>query len=134
MHPPLVDLDPFDLPEWLGTAEVTWVGEGGLRGSAEVTGRLETTDPVRHHPCDLLAVDLAFPAPLAPDAVRVRAHQAWQHGQVLVVARGDRLVLAVPGTTFNADTVIDALARLALSVGADATRYSVRLRIGRDPR
>lgn len=133
MRPPLLDLDPFDLPAWLGTAEVTWEGRGGLRDSAEVTGRLMTIDPPDEHPCDLLAVDLAFPTPLAPDDVRVRAHQAWQHGQVLLVARGERLVLAVPGTGFTADVVIDALGRLALAVGADAARYSARLRIGRRP-
>lgn len=113
---------------------MTWEGQGGLRATAEVSGRLTTTDPAAEHPCDLLAVDLAFPAPLAPDDVRVRAHQAWQHGQVLLVARGDRLVLAVPGTHFTADLAIDALARLALAVGADAARYAALLRIGTGPR
>ena len=35
--------------------------------------------------CALLAVDEAYPAPVVDDDVRGRAHQAWRHGQVLLV-------------------------------------------------
>jgi len=126
------DVDPFDLPDWLGTSMVTWSALVGLRGCARVTGRLTSTAGAHELDCDLLAVDLAYPAPVASDEVRVRAHQAWQHGQVLLVSQDGRVVLAVPGTGFSADCVLDALSRLALAVGADATRYAVHLQIGRD--
>lgn len=125
----LAPLDPFDLPEWLGESDVTWIAGGGLRSGHAVAGSLsaEGHDPV---PCDLLAIDEAYPVPVASDAIRHDAHQAWRHGQVLLVDAGDRLTLAVPGTGFTADLVLDALARLAKAVGASADHYSVRLRIG----
>ena len=81
--------------------------------------------------CDLLAVDEAYPVPVADQDVRHDAHQAWRHGQVLLVGPDDRLTLAVPGTRFGPDLVLDALARLAKAVGAP-DRYAVLLRIGTD--
>ena len=41
--------------------------------------------------------------------MRVRAHQSWQHGQVLVQGEGSppRMLLAVPGTGFTADLVLE---------------------------
>ena len=122
-------LDPFDLPDWLGVAEVTWRAQDGLRTGALVTGVLEAAD-VEPVPCDLLAVDEAYPAPVVDDEVRLGAHQAWRHGEVHLVRRDGRLALAVPGTFFTADLVLDAFARLARSVGASADRYAVLLRIG----
>ncbi len=133
--PPLSDVDPFDLPEWLGECEVTWTPDVGVRTGHHVTGQLSAElrdggDPVLG--CDLLAVDEAYPSPVADDQVRLRAHQAWRHGQILLVSRDDRLTLAVPGTGFTADLVLDALARLAKAVGASADRYAAHLRIGAD--
>ena len=128
---PLEAVDPFDLPEWLGVAEVTWAAGSGVRTGHHVTGSL-TADGEAEHPCDLLAVDVAYPAAVAPDAVRVPAHQAWQHGEVLLVERDERLTLAVPGTCFTADLVLEALSRLARAVGASPDRYTARLRIGSD--
>lgn len=126
-------VDPFDLPEWLGEEQVTWAAESGLRGHHAVPGRLTggAHDPV---PCDLLAVDEAYPVPVAEQDVRHDAHQAWRHGQVLLVGPGDRLTLAVPGTRFTADLVLDAMSRLAKAVGASPDHYSVLLRIGADTR
>jgi hypothetical protein len=125
----LSPLDPFDLPDWLGVAEVTWSARAGLRGGYAVPGELvaEGHEPL---PCDLLGVDEAYPAPIASDAVRRRAHQAWRNGEVHLVRRDGRLALAVPGTFFTADLALDAFARLARSVGASADRYTVLLRIG----
>ena len=127
----LTTVDPFDLPDWLGVSDVTWAAEAGVRGRYAVPGHLCTDghDPL---PCDLLAVDEAFPVAVAPEPVRHGAHQAWRHGQVLLVDSGERLTLAVPGTGFTADRVLDALGRLAKAVGASADRYSVLLRIGAD--
>lgn len=125
----LASVDPFDLPDWLGVGDVTWTADAGVRGGSGVPGHLavEGYDAL---PCDLLAVDEAYPAPVAADDVRRDAHQAWRHGQILLVRSGDRLTLAVPGTAFSADLVLDAVSRLARAVGASADRYSVRLRIG----
>jgi hypothetical protein len=51
------------------------------------------------------------------------------------VCAEDRLTLAVPGTSFTADGVLDALSRLAKAVGASADQYAARLRIdGGQPR
>jgi hypothetical protein len=142
--PHLADLDPFDLPDWIGIADVTWTPTSGLRTGHHVLGVL-TGEPAGHPterapdapepvPCDLLAVDEAYPVPVADDDARLRAHQAWRHGQILLVALDGRLTLAVPGTDFTADRVIDALSRLAKAVGAKPERYAAHLRIGADAR
>lgn len=131
----VADVDPFDLPEWLGTDEVTWTSQSGLRSGHLVTGTLlgEGQDP---HPCDLLACDEAYPAPVVDEATRTRVHQAWRHGQVLLLTRtsedGDRLTMAVPGRDLTAGRVLDSLARLARAVGASADHYSALLRIGEE--
>ena len=129
----VAEMDPFDLPEWLGEEDVTWTSERGLRTGHLVTGLL-TGGSEQQSPCDLLAVDLAFPAPVVDDAVRTRAHQVWKHGQVLVVSREERPTLAVPGSSFTAERALEALARLARAVGAEPERFSVRLRLGIDER
>lgn len=124
------EVDPFDLPDWLGSADVLWTSEHGVRTGYLVPGQLSGGgEPV---PCDLMAIDEAHPAPVASDDVRTRAHLAWRHGQILLLERSDRLTLAVPGTRFSADLVLDALARLAKAVGAMPDAYSVQLQIGAD--
>ncbi|GAB2862780.1 hypothetical protein GCM10027026_10900 [Myroides odoratimimus subsp. xuanwuensis] len=122
-------MDPFDLPEWLGVDEVTWATEAGVRTSGHlVPGRL--TSPDEALPCDLLAVDEAYPAPVADEVVRRATHQAWRHGQVHLVEREGRLTLAVPGAELDAERALDAISRLARAVGASPERYAVLLRIG----
>ena len=122
-------VDPFDLPDWLGVDDVTWSALGGFRRGHVVPGQLEAAgrEPIR---CDLLAVDEAYPAPVVSDAVRILAHQAWRNGEVHLVAVEGRLAIAVPGTSFTADLAMDALGRLARSVGGSPDRYAVLLRIG----
>ncbi|MCW2794271.1 MAG: hypothetical protein JWO76_3369 [Nocardioides sp.] len=129
--PPLDPVDPFDLPEWLGESEVTWTPEVGVRTGHHVVGLLSgDADNAHELACDLLAVDEAYPAPVADDQTRLRAHQAWRHGQILLVAHDGRLTLAIPGTAFTADQVLDALSRLAKAVGVSPDRFAARLRIG----
>lgn len=128
---PLDDLDPFDLPEWLGEGDVVWSAGSGLRTAHHVVGLL-TGAQGQDLACDLLAVDEAFPRTVAHDDDRVRAHRAWRHGQVLLTCRDDRLTLVAPGTRWDAEGVLDALARLAKAVGASPERYAVHLRIGGD--
>lgn len=129
----MTDVDPFDLPDWLGVAEVTWVAEDGVRAGHRVPGRL-TGEGHDDQVCDLLAVDEAFPAPVADEQVRLHAHQAWRHGQIHLLECRGRLTLAVPGTRFDADLVLDALDRLARAVGALPERYTARLRVGANTR
>ena len=137
MQAAITDIDPFDLPEWLGTRDVVWRADSGLRTGHLVRGRLaggdgtgEAVDLV----CDLLAVDEAYPEPVVDDATRLRVHQAWRHGQVVIgsidTTDGARMVLAVPGTRFGPDLVLEALGRLARAVGAHAESYAALLRIG----
>jgi len=122
------EVDPFDLPEWLGECEVTWEAERGLATGHRVAGSLSADgrDPL---PCDLLAVDDAYPTPVAADPVRVRAHQVWRHGEVLVVTGEGHLLLAVPGSRLDTETVLVAVGRLARAVGARPGSYAVRLRV-----
>ena len=107
MQATLTDIDPFDLPEWLGTGDVVWRADEGLQTGHLVRGRLAADQPdhgaeeSQEIVCDLLAVDEAYPAPVVDDATRLRVHQAWRHGQVVIGEHGSRMVLAVPGTRFG---------------------------------
>ena len=113
----------------LGTHDVVWRADAGLRTGHLVTGRL-TADGEADLPCDLLAVDEAYPAPVVDDAGRTRVHQAWRHGQVVVALLDERVVLAVPGTGFDTERALEALGRLARAVGARPERYAALLRLG----
>jgi hypothetical protein len=129
MQRALTDVDPFDLPDWLGTEDVVWRADSGLRTGHRVPGVLTG---VGHDDlvCDLLAVDEAYPAPVTDDASRLRVHQAWRHGQVLLGEHDGRLALAAPGTAWTAERVLDALERLARAVGASPERFAALLRVG----
>lgn len=129
MQAAITDIDPFDLPEWLGALDVVWRADAGLRTGHLVRGRL-TADGADDLVCDLLAVDEAHPQPVVDDASRTRVHQAWRHGQVVIGTVDARMVLAVPGTAFGPDLVLEALGRLARAVGAHAERYAALLRLG----
>lgn len=126
----LTVVDAFDLPEWIGTTEVTWRVEENRTPtrSHHVPGRLHgETEQIA---CDLLATDQAWPTPVTDDTTRTLVHQAWHNGQVLLVEYDGRLALAVPGTGFNADRILDALARLAKAVGAAPEHFVAALRLG----
>lgn len=128
----LTEVDPFDLPDWLGEDPVIWAPEHGLGTGHLVPGRLSTSPDLQHPPlaCDLLAVDEAYPTAVTLPALRVRAHQVWKHGQVLLTTTGERLTLAVPGTFFTADRTLECLHRLSLAVGARSDQFSALLSIG----
>lgn len=128
MQAAITDIDPFDLPEWLGTHDVVWRSDTGLGAGHLVRGRL-TAEGEADVVCDLMAVDVAYPEPVVDDATRLRVHQAWRHGQVVIGEIESRMVLAVPGTGFGPDVVLDALGRLARAVGARAERYAALLRL-----
>jgi hypothetical protein len=79
--------------------------------------------------CDLLGADQAFPRPVLDDGWRRQVHQAWTHGQVLLVEYDDRLTLAVPGTDFTADRALEAIGRLAKAVGVKPGKFLAALRL-----
>lgn len=122
-----MDVDPFDLPESLGTGEVTWSADDGLHGHL-VRGTL-TPATGEGLVCDLLAVDEAYPVPVADDTTRLRAHQAWRHGQVQLMTYDDRLTVLVPGRCLDAELVLEAARRLAKALGAPPSSFTVRLRL-----
>jgi hypothetical protein len=122
-------VDPFDLPDWLGTAEVRWTASSTVRGAPLVTGELSSDGGGEVLGCDLLAADVAYPEPLLDEAWRRQVHQAWVYGQVLLVGYGGRLTVAVPGTAYSADAVLESVARLARALGAEPGRYRVCLRL-----
>lgn len=121
-------VDPFDLPEWLGSEAATWVAGSSVREVHLVEGALHGSGD-QTLPCDLLAVDRAYPVPVLDADGRHDAHQAWTHGQVLILEYAGRTTLAVPGTAFTADLVLEALGRLAKAVGVPADRFSATLRL-----
>lgn len=121
------EVDPFDLPEWLGELEVTWRADTSVRGSHHVEGELRGDGG--RLPCDLLAADLAYPQPVLEGQWRRAAHQQWTYGQVLLVDYDGRLTLAVPGTDFTADRVLESLTRLAKAVGVKPSRFVAALRL-----
>lgn len=124
-------VDAFELPEWLGTSHVSWSAASSVRGAQRIQGMLSSpgTQGVEPLPCDLMAADVAYPEPLLPDAWRRHAHQAWTYGQVLLMSYEGRLTLAVPGTAYSADGVLEAISRLAKAVGVPPGRFIVCLRL-----
>lgn len=128
MHDAAVrEVDAFDLPEWLGVQDVTWTAASTVRDTYRVRGDLVGSGS--SVACDLLAVDLAYPAPVLEPTWRTSAHQQWTHGQVLLLEYDGRLTLAVPGTHFTADLVLECLSRLAKALGVKPDRIVAALRL-----
>lgn len=125
--PRVEPVDAFDLPEWLGSGEVVWIARSSVRDSYLVRGELTGVgDPLA---CDLLAADRAFPEPVLDERWRRTAHQSWTHEQVLLTEYDARLTLAVPGTVFTADLVLQALGRLARALGVSPESLAATLRL-----
>jgi len=119
-------VDPFDLPEWVGEAVVTWRASSSLATSHLLTGELDGGPTLG---CDVLACDLAYPVPVLSEARRHDAHQAWALGEVLLVEYDGRLTLVVPGTVVTAEPTLEAVRRLARAVGSKPDRFTVALRL-----
>lgn len=119
-------VDPFDLPEWLGTTEVTWSARSSVRGAEVIQGDFSSGGD--RLACDLMAADVAYPQPLLAERWRRSAHQAWEHGQVQLVSYDGRLTLVVPGTAYSADGALETIGRLANAVGGEPARFTVCLR------
>jgi hypothetical protein len=130
---PVGVVDAFELPDWLGTSDISWTASSSVRGAQRIEGVLTSggssgsvPEPV---PCDLMAVDVAFPQPILPESWRRQAHQAWEYGQVLLLTYDSRLTLAVPGTAYSADGVLESIGRLAKALGVAPGRFVVCLRL-----
>lgn len=117
--------DPFDLPEWIGTAECTWTTSESV-GRARVDGILVGTEKLE---LSVLAADVAYPEPVVSEHLRHDVHQAWVHGQVLLLGERERFVLAVPGTTLDVDMLYEVIRRFARAVGAAPASFTVALQL-----
>jgi hypothetical protein len=124
-------VDAFELPEWLGTSHVSWTASSTVRGAQRIEGTLSSLDAAgaERLACDLIAADVAYPQPILPESWRREAHQAWEYGQVLLLSYDRRLTLAVPGTAYSADGVLETIGRLAKAVGVTPGRFVVCLRL-----
>ena len=122
----VVPVDPFDLPDWLGDSDVTWHAVSSL-GGHHVTGELTAADGSCD--CDLLAADLAYPAPVLGEKWRTLVHQAWWRGEAVLVELRGRLTVVLPGTEVTAEPALEAVRRLAKAVGAPPDRFTVALRL-----
>ncbi|MGD9958848.1 hypothetical protein [Nocardioides sp.] len=129
MTPAISEADPFDLPSWVGEKQVTWYADSGARFGHHIQGRV-TADGQADLPCDLLAIDQAYPRQVADSGWRRQAHQAWHNDQVLLVDYGGRLTLAVPGHEFTADLVLAAMFRFSKAVGGQPENFVAALRLG----
>lgn len=117
--------DPFDLPDWLGTEQVTWQGEGLLSDQPVVVGHLVSAG--RSQPLDILAVDAAYPRTVCPDDSRHDAHQAWHFGELVLLEVDGRVAAAVPGVRVDANLAVDTIRRVAKAIGAPSDNFTVLL-------
>lgn len=122
-------VDPFDLPEWLATEEVTWHAVSTDRAGHLIHGLL-TAGPDREWPCNLLAVDQAWPRTVAASEVRESVHQTWRNGEVELVEVDGALTLLTPGAGFSSGRVMVTLERFTRAVGARADNYVAAIRLG----
>ncbi len=117
--------DPFDLPEWIGAGECTWTTSESV-GRARVDGVLVGAEKLE---LSVLAADVAYPAAVVGEQLRHDIHQAWVHGQVLLLSEGDRFVLAIPGTSLEVATLYEVIRRFAQTVGAQPACFTVALQL-----
>jgi hypothetical protein len=129
---PPVEVDPFELPDWLAQEEVLWqaTDERGIRDrTATVHGHLRPLQGGDRFPLDLLGVDVAWPKPVCDEESRHLAHEAWHYGQVVLLDFDGRVTLCVPCTELSTDLVCEAVRRFSRAVGADPTHFLVQLRL-----
>lgn len=123
------EVDPFDLPDWLGVEEVTWSAVTSLGAGHRVSGVLAGTPSGETLACDILACDLAYPHSVLDEKWRAAGHHAWGLGEALLVRYAGRLTVVVPGTSVGVESALDAVRRLAKAVGARSQRFTVAIRL-----
>jgi hypothetical protein len=119
-------VDPFDLPDWLGIEPVTWAATTALTSGPLVAGEL-TGRSGQVEVLDLLACDAAYPRPVLGENDRHQAHQAWQFGEVLLVAYAGRTTAAMPGSSFDANQACEVIRRVAKALGANQASFTVAI-------
>lgn len=119
--------DPFDLPEWLGEHDLVWAADAST-GGASTPGSLRAADELVLS-LTVLAADVAYPVPVVAESVRAQVHQAWQYGQVALLAAADSYAVAVPATSVDVDLLCEVLRRFAKAIGVAAERVSVLVRL-----
>lgn len=131
MTPP-VEVDPFELPDWLGREQVLWQAtdeRGGRESAATIHGMLRPLQGGEGLALDLLGVDVAWPKPVCDEQSRHLSHEAWHYGQVILLDVEGRVTLGVPCTRFSTDLVCEAVRRFSKAVGAEPSRFLVQLRL-----
>ena len=131
MTPP-VEVDPFELPDWLGQEQVLWQATDervSRENTATIHGVLRPLRGDSELVLDLLGVDVAWPKPVCDEESRHLAHEAWHYGQVILLDVEGRVTLGVPCTRFSTDLVCEAVRRFSKAVGAEPTRFLVQLRL-----
>ena len=118
--------DPFDLPHWVGAGECVWTTSDSI-GQARVEGVL--SGGAGKVELAVLACDVAYPRPVLREQLRHDTHQAWAHGQVLLLADDYRFALPIPGTALDVDLLCEAIRRFARSVGAAPASFTVALQL-----
>jgi hypothetical protein len=129
---PPVEVDPFELPDWLGQEQVLWQAtdeRGGRESAATIHGVLRPLQGEEELTLDLLGVDAAWPKPVCDEESRHLAHEAWHYGQVVLLDVEGRVTLGVPCTGFSTDLVCEAVRRFSKAVGAEPRRFLVQLRL-----
>jgi hypothetical protein len=122
--------DPFELPDWLGLDRVCWQSTGPTGAKSVAHGRLVSLDEERSAvDLQIMAADRAFPTVACNDSDRRLVHQNWHYGEVTLLRVEDKLTLAIPGTTFSADLLCEAVSRLARALGAERSRFYVLLNL-----
>jgi hypothetical protein len=122
--------DPFELPDWLGLDRVCWQSTARTGVQAIAHGRLVSLDEERSAlDLQILAADQAFPTVVCSEADRRLVHQSWHYGEVTLLLLEGTLTLAIPGTTFTADLLCEAMSRLARALGAETSRFHVLLNL-----
>lgn len=123
-------VDFFDLPDWIGATPCTWTTSVSL-GEAWVHGQLVgSSDPaVDRLGLAVQAVDVAYPAAVVTESVRHDAHQAWVHGQVLLLDTDNGFTVGVPGTGLGVELLCEAIRRFARGVGAATDTFTVAVRL-----
>jgi hypothetical protein len=91
-----------------------------------LVSRGQTQAPIQ---LQVLAADQAYPQVVCSDTERRQVHQAWHYGEVAVLLVEGRLTLGLPGSSFSADLLCEAVARFAKALGANRAQYSVLLQL-----
>jgi hypothetical protein len=69
------------------------------------------------------------PPAVVSESVRHDAHQAWVHGQVLLLDTDSGFTVGVPGTGLGVELLCEAIRRFARGVGAAPTPFTVAVRL-----